>query len=181
MSPTITRNDLSDEFESGLSGTSVVGSEFAVSGVVKALVAEFGANVRIYKEEAPEGYEAPAFFVYEVDGHRNKLHGNNYQHLYSMQVRYELEDGNLTVQQALRAIATALYSCLEAVTFPNFDGYDENGNVVETNRPIRPKGMTHHTEDGVLFFDFTLDLHLVKPYKVLDKMETLSLTINEAP
>ena len=47
MSLSMTRNDLSDEFESGLSGTSVVGSEFTISGVVKALVAEFGAEARI--------------------------------------------------------------------------------------------------------------------------------------
>lgn len=177
MSLSITRNDLADEIESGFSGTSVVGSEFAVSGVVKALVAEFGPEARIYKEEAPESYEAPAFFVYEVDGHRNKLNGNNYQHLYSMQVRYELKDGDLSVQQSLRSIATRLYDCLDQVTFPNFDGYDADGNPVETVRPVRSRDMNHRIEDGSLFFDLTLDLNFIRPYKVMDRMTEMEMKI----
>lgn len=178
MSLTLTRNDLSNEFEEA-TGLSVITSEFVISGIVKALVSHFGSAVRIYKEEAPQDYNAPAFFVYEVDGQRNKKHQNNYNHLYAMQVRYELEDGLVNVQQTLREISSELYECLESITYPNFDGYNEQGEVIETDRPVRSKGMNNRIEDGVLFFDFTIDLNLIRTYKMTDRMDSLELNINK--
>ena len=178
MSLSMTRNDLSNEFEEA-TGLSVITSEFVISGIVKALVSHFGSTVRIYKEEAPQNYNAPAFFVYEVDGQRNKKHQNNYNHLYAMQVRYELEDGLVNVQQTLRDISSELYECLESITYPNFDGYNEEGEIIETNRPVRSKGMNNRIEDGVLFFDFTIDLNLIRTYKMTDRMESLELNINK--
>lgn len=178
MSLTLTRNDLSNEFEEA-TGLSVITSEFVISGIVKALVSHFGSAVRIYKEEAPQDYNAPAFFVYEVDGQRNKKHQNNYNHLYAMQVRYELEDGLVNVQQTLRDISSELYECLESITYPNFDGYNEEGEIIETDRPVRSKGMNNRIEDGVLFFDFTIDLNLIRTYKMTDRMDSLELNINK--
>lgn len=178
MSLTLTRNDLSNEFEEA-TGLSVITSEFVISGIVKALVIHFGSAVRIYKEEAPQNYKAPAFFVYEVDGQRNKRHQNNYNHLYAMQVRYELEDGLVNVQQTLRSISSELYECLESIMYPNFDGYNEQGEVIETDRPVRSKGMNNRIEDGVLFFDFTIDLNLIRTYKMTDRMDSLELNINK--
>lgn len=179
MSLTLTRNDLSNEFDEALTSDSVITPEFAVSGVVRALVSHFGSEVRIYKEEAPQDYNAPAFFVYEVDGQRNKKHQNNYNHLYAMQVRYELEDGLVNVQQTLRDISSELYECLDAIMYPNFDGYNEEGEIIETNRPIRSKNMNNRIEDGVLFFDFTIDLNLIRTYKMTDRMDSLELNINK--
>lgn len=179
MSLTLTRNDLSNEFEEVLTCDSVITPEFVVSGIVRALVSHFGSSVRIYKEEAPQNYNAPAFFVYEVDGQRNKRHQNNYNHLYAMQVRYELEDGLVKVQQTLRDICSELYECLESIMYPNFDGYNEQGEVIETDRPVRSKGMNNRIEDGVLFFDFTIDLNLIRTYKMTDRMESLELNINK--
>lgn len=179
MSLTLTRNDLSNEFEEVLTGDSVITPEFVVSGIVRALVSHFGSTVRIYKEESPQNYNAPAFFVYEVDGQRTKKHQNNYNHLYAMQVRYELEDGLVKVQQTLRDISSELYECLESIMYPNFDGYNEQGEVIETDRPVRSKGMNNRIEDGVLFFDFTIDLNLIRTYKMTDRMESLELNINK--
>ena len=58
----------------------------------------------------------------------------------------------VNVQQTLRAISSELYECLESIMYPNFDGYNEEGEIIETNRPIRSKNMNNRIEDGVLFF-----------------------------
>ena len=63
--------------------------------------------------------------------------------------------------------------------YPNFDGYNEQGEVIETDRPVRSKGMNNRIEDGVLFFDFTIDLNLIRTYKMTDRMESLELNINK--
>ena len=58
MSLTLTRNDLSNEFDEVLASDSVITPEFAVSGVVRALVSHFGSAV-LYKEGSTE--LAPVF------------------------------------------------------------------------------------------------------------------------
>jgi hypothetical protein len=174
-----TRNDASDEFETDLAAESEMTAGFAVSGVVRAIVAEFGTDMIIYKEEAVENFKTPSFFVYQVDAHRNQQIGNDYRGLFSMEVRHHLPDGAINVRETLCGIANRLFSVLEKIELPSFDGYDGDGEIVESTRPVRARDPNYHIDDGVLFFDFDLDLHILRPYRKLDRMDELELNIEE--
>lgn len=131
-----------------------------ISGMARAIYAEFGDAYTIYKEEIPQGLTTPCFYLSCVDAEQNRFRGDVYKAEHRFMVLYfpSTEDVNTECMD----VADRLWMAMELIE-------TEIGKKMGTK-------MQADIQDGLLNFSLTYSGYYRREREPVSYMEHLEGT-----
>lgn len=74
----------------------------------------------VYKERIIQCFEKPSFFIWTLNTTQKKLMRNNYERVYSMNIKYHPKEDDLNIYENLDSIGEKALRCLETITLPTY-------------------------------------------------------------
>lgn len=104
----------------------------------------------VYKEEIPEGFVRPSFFIETVEVNQRRIIREVYERTYLMNIRHHAAIGPKT-NEDLELIANKLLEEMATIEVPIFNGvYDEHDVPVASLLPVRGFDSNYNIRENVL-------------------------------
>lgn len=130
-----------------------------IKGISKAIYDEFGDGYKIYKENIPQGFSEPCFYIRHVQTFNSKKLANRYYRQNHFDVMYYPKD-TYSENSDIHNVAEKLFLILE--------------EIFVLDNSVRGVKMSPEIVDGVLHFFVNYDMFVKRPENADNHMQTLN-------
>ena len=128
-------------------------------GISKKLYETFGSEYKIYKENVPQGFEKPSFYIQHIQTFNSKKLANRYKREYHLNVMYFPSD-TYKNNFEMNDVMEKLFLSLEY--------------IFVLDNPLMASKMSPEIVDDVLHFFVNYDMFVKRPNEEDNHMQTLN-------
>ena len=130
-----------------------------IKGICKKLYETFGSDCKIYKENIPQGFTEPCFYIQHIQTFNHKKLANRYLRVNHFNVMYFPSKGNRQMEETHDVIEKLFLSLEEIFVLDNL---------------VRGAKMSPEIVDNVLHFFVNYDIFVKRPETNDNHMQSLN-------